>query len=304
MDVHLRSLRYFIAVAEELHFTRAAQRLFISQPALSRQIARLESDLRIDLLDRDHRTVALTPPGAVLLDHARTLLADWDEARAAIANAAATSAAVLRIGMQTTVARGLFRTLSEHLAETHPTWTLQPTTVDWQDPTCGLANGDVDVAFLWLPLPEPTTYRWVVLSEEARHVAMPHDHHLAGHQTLSIQDLTDEPFIALPESAGPLRSYWLAEEERTTPPVIGGTATSPDETLELVASGHGIVLLSAGNARLYTRDGIATIPLADGAPSQLALAWRDGDTRDVVQSAARMHTRLTEAQEGPATEPA
>jgi DNA-binding transcriptional LysR family regulator len=85
MDVHLRDLRYFVAVAEELHFTRAAERLFVSQPALSKQIRQLERDLRVMLLQRDHRTVSLTPAGAALLPTAQALLRDWEAAQHAIA---------------------------------------------------------------------------------------------------------------------------------------------------------------------------------------------------------------------------
>jgi DNA-binding transcriptional LysR family regulator len=78
MDVHGRDLRYFVAVAEELHFTRAAQRLYLSQPALSKQVRMLEQQLGAELFERGRRGVALTPAGTALLPHARRVLAEWD----------------------------------------------------------------------------------------------------------------------------------------------------------------------------------------------------------------------------------
>jgi DNA-binding transcriptional LysR family regulator len=83
MDVHGRDLRYFVAVAEELHFTRAAERLYLSQPALSKQIRMLERQLGAELFERDRHGVALTPVGVALLPHARRVLAAWDEGREA-----------------------------------------------------------------------------------------------------------------------------------------------------------------------------------------------------------------------------
>src|SRR5262245_28459377 len=89
MDAHIRDLRYFVAVAEELSFTKAAgERLFISQPALSKQIRQLERTLRVRLFDRDRRTVALTAAGAELLPRARRLIAGWEEAEHAVTAAA------------------------------------------------------------------------------------------------------------------------------------------------------------------------------------------------------------------------
>jgi DNA-binding transcriptional LysR family regulator len=88
MDTHLRDLRYFVAVAEELHFTRAAKRLFVSQPALSKQIGQLEQSLKVELFQRDRRRVELTPAGHKLLGYARELLRQWDEAQQAVAEAA------------------------------------------------------------------------------------------------------------------------------------------------------------------------------------------------------------------------
>src|ERR1051325_3466506 len=97
MDVHLRDLRYFVTVAEHLHFTRAAEVLFISQPALSKQIRALESQLRVPLFDRDHQQVSLTAAGQALLPGARAVLDAWRAAEADLGVAAAQQAATLGV---------------------------------------------------------------------------------------------------------------------------------------------------------------------------------------------------------------
>src|SRR5918994_6641547 len=101
MDLHLRDLRYFVAVAEELHFTRAAERLHVSQPTLSRQIRLLERHLRCDLFVRQARTLRLTEAGAMLLSHARDVLDRWDVGVAAVNEAAGRARRVLVVGIQT-----------------------------------------------------------------------------------------------------------------------------------------------------------------------------------------------------------
>lgn len=290
MDVHLRDLRYFVAVAEELHFTRAAQRLFVSQPALSRQIAKLEDDLRVQLLSRDRRRVTLTPAGAALLDRARDLLSEWDAARTAVADAAARAAAILRIGVQTSVGRGLLRRIRGHLGETHPNWRVDVVQISWGDPTCGLGDRTADVTLAWLPMPEPKGYRCVAVSEERRHLLVPDTHRLAHRSEVSMHDVASEPFIALPESAGPLRSFWLAADDRDGPPVVGAEATSADETFELLAAGAGVVLISEGNAELYQRDGTTSIPVVGIGPATLGLVWREDDDREVIRTVAALFT--------------
>ena len=115
MDVHLRDLRYFTAVAEELHFRKAAERLFVSQPVLSRQIARLEQDLKARLFIRDRRSVQLTSAGEALLHRARHLLEDWDAATKEVTTLARKEQSVLVIGLQTGVGRGMLHTLTQAL---------------------------------------------------------------------------------------------------------------------------------------------------------------------------------------------
>ncbi|WP_067483284.1 LysR family transcriptional regulator [Actinomadura hibisca] len=284
MDPHLRDLRYFVAVAEELNFTRAAERLFVSQPALSKQIRHLEDGLRVKLFDRDRRAVALTEPGCALLPAARELLRQWDEAQRAVGDAAAAEAAVLTVGLSTSVGRGLLSAVRTRFQERRPSWKLRMRQIGWDDATAGLASGDVDLAFVWLPVPEQDAFCIRVVAREPRWVAFPEDHWLAGQEEVDFAELLDEPFLALPTSAGPLRDHWLAVDERGGRcPVVGTTVANADETFSAVEEGSGIVLLAAGNAAIYQRPGVRAIPVTGLSPSELAVAWNTGDHRPAVR---------------------
>ncbi|MGH9247142.1 MAG: LysR family transcriptional regulator [Acidimicrobiales bacterium] len=124
MDVHLRDLRYFVAVAEEVHFTRAAERLHVSQPALSKQIRLLERHLRAALFIREPRAVRLTAAGEVLLGHAREVLDRWDAGLADVNDAAAGDRRVLVVGIHTSVGRDLQRRTLAAFAGRRPDWRL------------------------------------------------------------------------------------------------------------------------------------------------------------------------------------
>jgi DNA-binding transcriptional LysR family regulator len=290
MDVHLRDLRYFVAVAEELHFTRAAERLFISQPALSKQVTQLERQLRVRLLVRDRRSVALTAAGEALLAHARTLLAGWDTAQHEVADAAARAEAVLVVGFSTSVGRNILPAVSARFTERRPGWRLQLRQVDWDDPTAGVADHTSDVAYMWLPVPGVERFGRMVVATEERHVALPADHRLAGLEVVPFDELLDEPFLALPASTGALREHWLAVAERGgREPVIAAEVTNADETFEAVANGIGVALLSAGNAAIYRRGGVVTRPVAGLGPSELALLWRVDDPRPAVRDFVDAH---------------
>jgi DNA-binding transcriptional LysR family regulator len=283
MDVHLRDLRYFIAVAEELHFTRAAEQLHISQPSLSKQIRLLERDLGFALFERDRRSVALTAAGEAFLPRVRELLGGWEEARAEAAAQARAAASVLRVGFQTSVAGALFRLAVARFGDEHPGWSVDLRLHPWSDPTAGLLDGTSDVAFLWLPVPGQDRLAWSTLRSEPRHVALSCRHRLAEREELRMSDLLDEPFVALPAAAGVLRDYWLAVPERNGHPVrIGAQAESPDETFEAVAAEQGIALLAVGNAELYARPQITTRPVVDLSPAELAVVWRAGEQRSVI----------------------
>jgi len=287
MDAHLRDLRYFVAVAEELNFTRAAERVHISQPALSKQIRGLETTLRAQLFARNRRQVQLTAAGAALLDITRRLLADWDEGMAAVADAAAEQARTLRVGTLTSIGRALYPGVVSHFAKREPGWHIELHSFSWADPTAGLRDQASDAAFLWLPLDTADAGDIAVrtLVTERRFAALSTRHPLARRRHVSFAEIADEPFAALPLAAGPLRDFWLATRERAgKAPTVAAEVTSADETFEIVSSGAAVTLLAEGNAAVYARPGIACIPVTDLGPAQLAVAWRRNDRRHAVQS--------------------
>jgi DNA-binding transcriptional LysR family regulator len=131
-----------------------------------------------------------------------------------------------------------------------------------------------------------------VVAREPRLVAMHAAHRLAGLEVVDFAELLDEPFLALPPSAGPLRDYWLALDAREgRPPRIGAEITSTDETYEALLDGRGICLVAAGNAPLIALEGVITRPVRGVSPSLLALAWRAEDRRPLVLDYARACTR-------------
>ena len=288
-DVHVRDLRYFVAVAEELHFTRAAERLYVSQPALSKQIRALERQLGAELFRRDRQGVALTAAGAALLPYAERVLAVWAEGASALAEVGAAERSTLVVGMSTSPGRGgLLPAIRSRFTAARPEANIRLRQVSWADPTAGLADGDADVAFVWLPLPDAERYGWTVVAEEPRLVALPDTHPLAARAEVDFADLVDEPFLALPPDAGPLRDHWLALDERGGRlPRIGAEIASTEETYEALVAGLGICLVATGNAHLITLGGVITRPVHGVSPSRYALAWRREDgVRPLVRAYA------------------
>jgi DNA-binding transcriptional LysR family regulator len=290
MDVHVRDLRYFVTVARELHFTRAAESLYVSQPALSKQIRMLERQLRVTLFRRDRGRVQLTPAGAALLPHAERIVEGWESATSSLAKA---SDCTLVIGMHTSPGRGLLPRVRALMVESCPEAELELRHVPWSDQSGGLADAATDAAFVWLPVEQPP-YRWVTIAREPRLVALPGDHRLAGREHVSMSELLDDPFLALPRSAGAMRDFWLASEERNGHPInIAAEITNTDETYEAVASGIGICLLAAGNAPIFARGGVTMCPVTDLRPAELVLAWHERRCPPLLATFARICEQIT-----------
>ncbi|MFF2026482.1 LysR family transcriptional regulator [Streptomyces sp. NPDC058171] len=300
MDVDTRLLRYFAAVAAEGTLTRAAERLFVSQPALTKQIRQLETQLGVTLFTRSRAGMALTEPGRALLARVPALLADWDRAARETKTTAARAARVLRVGFVASAANEATQQIIASFARRRPGWRVDMRQAAWSNPTAGLAGSDVDAALLRLPFPCQDTLRVEVLFTEDRWVALPTAHPFATRDLIPFRDLWEEPFVAAPPETGRWREYWLATDEREGSPVrIGAVVDQPDDWLSAIANGYGIALTPESSARFYVRPGITYRPVSGVSPSQVAVAWAPvDDTNPVVQDF--VHCCLDEGlDEGP-----
>ncbi len=274
MDVDTRLLRYFAVVADEGHLTRAAERLFISQPALTKQIKQLETRLGVTLFTRSRTGMTLTEAGTALAGSVPAVLDSWDAALRTAKGAAARADRVLRVGFVASGANELTQQIIAAFARRRPGWRVQLHQTAWDDPTAGLAAGDCDAALLRLPFPGEEALDVEVLITEDRWVALPAAHRLAGQEVIEFAELFDEPFVATPEEFGWWREYWLASDERDGHPVtVGAVAHNPDEWLNAIANGFGVSLTPEATARFYRRPDVVYRPVSGVSPSRVGVAW-------------------------------
>jgi DNA-binding transcriptional LysR family regulator len=266
VDVDLRKLRYFVAVAEHLHFGRAAEALHIAQPVLSRQIKVLEDDLKALLFVRDKRATELTPAGAQLLAEARPLLANAAALRRRVTRVARGPATFVVGFMPGLIVTAPIRALVSR----HPELTVEVIRTTWTDQTDVIHDGRADVSFVRLPI-DQQGLTIQQLHTEARVAALPADHRLAGKGTISIADLADEHLLQDPNAVPEWRD--VATELRTRTRRPAPFFHSVEEKLEHVAAGHGVCVLPLSVAMFYSRVDITHVAITDIAPNQICLAW-------------------------------
>ncbi|MET9715727.1 LysR family transcriptional regulator [Streptomyces rochei] len=295
MDVDTRLLRYFAVVAEEGSLTRAAELLYVSQPALTKQIRRLEAGLGVDLFTRSRTGMALTEPGRALAERVPALLSGWETALRETRGAASRAARVLRVGFLASAANEATQPIIAEFARRRPGWRAEMRQASWSNPSAGLADGDVDVALVRLPFPGQEALRLLPLFSEPRRVALAASHPLAERETIAFRELWDEPFVAAPPETGRWREYWLAADERDGHPVrVGAVTEHPDDWLTAIANGYGIALAPESAARFYTRPGVVYRPVTGVGPSRVAVAWDPADddnpvVRDFVRCCRDRH---------------
>ncbi|MFB6556382.1 LysR family transcriptional regulator [Streptomyces sp. NPDC056405] len=289
MDVDTRLLRYFVAVTEEGSLTRAATRLYVSQPALTKQIRQLEGGLGVGLFTRSRTGTTLTEPGRVLAERAPALLAGWERALRETRSAASRAARVLRVGFIASAANEATQPIIAEFARRRPGWRAEMRQAAWSNPSAGLADADVDVALVRLPFPGQEALRVEVLFSEPRCVVLPEAHPLAAREVIAFRDLWDEPFVAAPPETGRWREYWLAADERDGHPVrVGAVTEQPDDWLSAIANGYGIALAPESAARFYTRPGVVHRPVTGVSPTSVGVAWAPADDDNpVVQDFVR-----------------
>ncbi|WP_328546286.1 LysR family transcriptional regulator [Streptomyces platensis] len=272
--MELRTLRYFVAVAEELHFGRAAARLHMSQPPLSRAIKQLEAEVGAALFDRSSAGVTLTPVGAVLLDEARSLLDQADRVRVRVA--AAAGAATLTVGMLGDSTDPGASRLADAYRRLHPRVEVRIREADLTDPTCGLHAGLVDVALTRGPFDE-TGLTVHALRADPVGALLRADDPLARHGSVKPADLADRRWFRFPEGTDPRwQSYWNGGEPREGPVV---RAVQECQQAVLWNGTVGMTLLNHEPAA-----GLTVVPLTGMPPSRVVVAWNEGDTNPLIRS--------------------
>ncbi|WP_329256153.1 LysR substrate-binding domain-containing protein [Streptomyces sp. NBC_01478] len=276
MDVDLRKLRYFLAVAEELHFGRAAERLHITQPVLSRQIRMLESELGVDVFTRDRRSTVLTPAGEQLLHDAGPLLAGADALLRRV-RAAGESVTRFTIGFMPGIT---LTAVVRLLRERHPGLDVRMLRTGWHDQVEVLHDGRADVGIVRLPI-DPAGLEIRPLYTEPRLVMVASSHRLAGKETVRVADLAADHLLQNPDAVPEWRD--IAVELRTGERRPAPAIHSVEEKLELVAGGQGIAVIPASTANFYTRPDIRAIPVEDLGPNHVAVAWPSGRAVGLVR---------------------
>ncbi len=277
----LRLVEYFVAVAEELHFGRAAQRLHIAQPSLSQQIRRLEEQLGVMLFERTSRNVELTAAGEALLSEGHRVLS---QAQHAIETTRAAGAARLTVGFYGSAAGALLPEVLRAFATSHPSFD-----VSVRELLLGsiddILEGKVNLAFTRL-LPGQTELEVEILAHEPRLAALPITHPLATRESLTFKDLRDESFITNPvvDDDGP-PPRWLAEQRRHgLPGRVARKAISVQEILALVASGRGVCLVPSAVSQQHPRADVSYVPVGEADPAVVSIARRPGRPSPAVEA--------------------
>ena len=245
MDLDLRKLRYFAAVAEHRHFGRAAEQLYIAQPVLSRQIRALEQELGCALLMRTTRSVQLTPAGEQLHEEARGVFGSVD---AAVRRVHEVDRGVQRLvvafapGLRVSEAVRVF-------TRTHPDVEMELLRLHWWEQDAPLRDGRADVGYLRRPF-DDTGLRVVPIGTEPKVACLPTTHRLAARRSLTSADLDGEPILD-------------AQARRTS---------SVEEKFELIAAGDGIALVPRSVAQSYSRPDLVYRPVRDAVPVETTLA--------------------------------
>lgn len=280
----------FLAVADELHFGRAAERLHIAQPPLSRTIRQLERDLGATLFDRTTRSVRLTTAGEALLQPAQDVLEASRVARRAVLSAGRGETGRVRIGFAGPSSYRLIGQLGRLVRERHPgiELSLQSTTYG-PGALRAVVDGTLDLAIIRWDGPPPDIESRIITVEHYV-LVVPQEHRLAGRKVVSMKDCRDEPFITLPADPGSwVRDAFIrAAHDAGYPPAIVQTAPDSWTVMALVAAGVGITFSVDAAVDNVIQDGISVVPLVEGRrPIYSRIAWRRGDRNPALREVLR-----------------
>ena len=283
--MELRHLRYFVTIAEERHFTRAAERLHMTQPPLSQQMQKLEHELGVQLFRKVGRGIELTDAGLVFLEEARLILAQADSAGRAARRAARGEIGRLDVGLVVTAAYRVVPLALSAFRERYPHVRVVLHELTTPEQTRALDELQIDVGFLRLPVFSHDLEIETILREPLV-VALPEDHALASKERIPVEALAHESFVM---SSPRLRLAWhdqityLCEQAGFVPDVTQ-QAVNVETILGLVSVGMGITLLPASGGE-WQRKGVIYRPLAgEEVLVDMVVAWRKQEKKEVVRT--------------------
>ena len=275
VDLDLRLVRYFTAVADHRHFGRAAAALHIAQPSLSRQIRSLEQQLGARLLDRTPQGTQLTEAGEVFLPRARALLRT---AAQAVASArAAAQPTRITVGYTKNI---IVTPAVRELRHKHPGAEVSALYLAWNEAREALLDHRVDAVVTRLPL-DTSQLHVTILYDEPRALMIPINHRLAGKESVTLDDMADEPLPRLPDAAW--NSFWrIGPRPEGSRAPEGPVVDTIEDKVELIAAGQAIGIVPAGFPTDHKRPDLTIVPLEGVEPSHVVLATRADDRSRLV----------------------
>lgn len=295
--MELRHLHYFIAVAEELHFSRAAERLHISQPPLSQQIRDLEEELGVKLFERTKRHVQLTEAGKEFLERSYRVLAQLEQAIVATQQIGRGEVGRLAIGF---VGSAMYTVLPEILRafrEQFPAVELQLRELTTAQQIQALYDKQVDIGIVRSAISEPGLSMECFLPESLV-LALPATHPLSAQTQVSLSTLADELFILFPAKLGPVFYEQIINlcQQAGFCPKVAQEAVQMETIVGLVAAGLGIAIVPT-SLQNFHRNGVIYRPLKEEIPNTgLYLTWRQHDSSPVVRVFLGLARRTTQGE--------
>lgn len=299
MEFH--HLKAFLAVAEELHFGRAAERMHMAQPPLSRTIKQLEKELGAQLFERTTRSVRLTTAGQALVRPATDVLDGVRVARSAVRAAGVGETGRVRLGFAGPSSHLLISQLARLVRQRHPGIELSLKSVTYAH--AGLRevmDGAMDLAFVRFPV-QPVGIVSRVVAAERYVLAVPVGHPLADRDEVSMADCREESFVALPADPGSsVRDDFVRScHEAGFAPDIVQSAPDSWTAIALVAAGVGVTFTVDTAVANMQADGVAVVPLVEGRePVYARLAWREGDDNPALREVLRASEEALPTPEG------
>lgn len=289
--MELRHLRYFVAVAEERHFGRAAQRVRIAQPPLSRQIRALEDELGVAVFDRSRRRVELTAAGMTLLEHARRVFEAVDLADRETRRAARGELGRISIGYPSSLAYSGLAELLRAFRTEFPTVEVALRELPPQRQIELLKDGRLDVGFIRAPL-EELGLASLLVRREPLVIVLPANHVLAAKKDISLRALAGEPFVSFPRSRGAAffdHLMRLCSDAGFTPRIV---QEAPQlDLVSLVSAGFGVAIVPT-SVRHVRRAGVVYRPIVGAPKIELRMAWKHGNGAPVVRELVKVVRRV------------